>query len=329
MIAWQASGVKSVLVSGADAFLSERACARVLKQARSADPTAERHEIPAGTESAANDIAMACGPTLFGDGAIVVVDGVEDADDITQRAVLSVLDERPEGVTLVLLHGGGVKARGFIDKLKKLVDDVIVVERPKGRALDEFVAQEFSTAKRKVTAAAVSALRAAVGDDLRSLASAVSQLAADVESDPIDVRDVEQYHEGQAGATTWAISDAIWDGRTVPALVALRWALEADPNAGPAVVATAAGALRSLVRLAGAPPGMSDADVAREIGAQPWKLRSLRDQLRRWKPAALADAAVLLAALDAQMKGGDGVGLDPTQKQVVLETTLLRIARSR
>jgi hypothetical protein len=29
------------------------------------------------------------------------------------------------------------------------------------------------------------------------------------------------------------------------------------------------------------------------------------------------------------MKGGDGVGLDPVQKQVVLETTLLRIARSR
>ena len=30
-----------------------------------------------------------------------------------------------------------------------------------------------------------------------------------------------------------------------------------------------------------------------------------------------------------RMKGGDGIGLDPVQKQVVLETTLLRIARSR
>ena len=319
----------SVLISGAETFLAERACMRAVKQARAADSGAERHEIIAGSDSAANDIAMACGPTLFGDGAIVVVDGVEDADDITQRAIMSVLDERPDGVALILLHGGGVKGRGFVDKLKKAVDDVVTVERPKGRAIDDFVAVEFSALKRKVTAGAISTLRAAVGDDLRALASAVSQLASDVESNPIDVSDVEQYHDGQAGATTWAISDAIWDGRTVPALVALRWALDADPNAGPAVVATAAGALRSLVRLAGAPPGMSDADVAREIGAQPWKLRALRDQLRRWKPAALADAAVLLAALDAQMKGGDGVGLDPTQKQVVLETTLLRIARSR
>ena len=74
---------------------------------------------------------------------------------------------------------------------------------------------------------------------------------------------------------------------------------------------------------------MSDADVAREIGAQPWKLRTLREQLGRWKPAALADAAVLLATLDAQVKGGAGFGLDPVQKQVALETTLLRIARSR
>lgn len=321
--------MKTALVTGNEPFLAERACARLIKQARAADPGAERHEIPAGSDSAASDIAMACGPTLFGDGAIVVVDGVEDADDITQRALLSLLEEDPEGVFLVLLHGGGVKGRGFVDKLKKVVGDVIAVEKPKGRGFDDFIAGEFASHKRKVTAAAISTLRAAVGDDLRALASAVSQLAADIESEPIDAVDVEQYHEGQAGATTWAISDAIWEGRTVPALIALRWALDADPNAGPAVVSAAAGALRSLVRLAGAPPGMGDADVAREIGAQPWKLRTLRDQLRRWKPGSLADAAVLLASLDAQMKGGDGVGLDPAQKQVVLETTLLRIARSR
>ena len=328
-MAWQATDVKSALVTGGESYLAERACARLVKQARGVDPAAERHEIAAGSETAANDIAMACGPTLFGDGAIVVVDGVEDADDITQRAILSVIDEDPDGVFLILLHGGGVKGRGFIDKLKKVVQDVVTVEKPKGRAVDDFIAAEFSRHKRKITGNAVSTLRAAIGDNIRSLASAVSQLASDVESDPIDGVDVEQYHEGQAGATTWAISDAIWEGRAVPALIALRWALDSDPNVGPAVVSSAAGALRSLVRLAGAPPGMSDADLARDIGAQPWKLRTLRDQLRRWKPSALADAAVLLATLDAQMKGGDGVGLDPSQKQVVLETTLLRIARSR
>lgn len=321
--------MKSALVTGSEPFLAERACARLIKQARHADPSAERHEIVAGTEAAAQDIAMACGPTLFGDGAIVVIDGVEHADDIVQRAIFSVLEEAPDGVFLILLHGGGVKGRGFVDKLKKAVDDVIAVEKPKGRAIDDFIASEFTSHKRKATVQAVSTLRAAIGDDIRALASAVSQLASDVTSDPIDGPDVEQYHEGQAGATTWAISDAIWEGRTVPALVALRWALDSDPNIGPAVVSSAAGALRSLVRLAGAPPGMSEADLAREIGAQPWKLRTLRDQLRRWKPGALAEAAVLLATLDAQMKGGDGVGLDPSQKQVVLETTLLKIARSR
>ena len=321
--------MKTALVSGGEALLAERACAHLLKQARHSDPEAQRHDIVAGNESAANDIAMACGPTLFGDGSIVVVDGVENADDITQRAILSVIEEDPDGVWLILMHGGGVKGRGFVDKLKKAVHDVITVEKPKGRAIDDFIATEFTHHKRRATAAAVNTLRAAIGDDIRELASAVSQLAADVESDPIDAADVEQYHEGQASATTWAISDAIWEGRAVPALIALRWALDSDPNVGPAVVSSAAGALRSLVRLAGAPPGMSDADLARDIGAQPWKLRTLRDQLRRWKPAALADAAVLLASLDAKMKGGDGVGLDPAQKQVVLETTLLRIARSR
>lgn len=321
--------MQSYLVTGAEAFLAERACFRLIKAARAADPTAERQEVVAGSESAAGDLGMACGPTLFGDGAIVLLDGIEDAGDDVQATVLALLAESPDHVTLVMVHGGGVKARGFIDKVKKAVDEVITVEKPKGRGVDDFIAAEFASHKRKYTGAAIATLRAAVGDDARALASAVSQLAADVESNPIDVSDVEQYHEGVAGASAFAISDAVWEGRAVPALIALRWALDSDPGFGPAVVSSAAGALRSLVRLAGAPPGMSDADLAREIGAQPWKLRTLRDQLRRWKPGTLADAAVLLATLDAQMKGGDGVGLDPVQKQVVLETTLLRIARSR
>lgn len=272
---------------------------------------------------------MACGPTLFGDGAIVVIEGVEHADDAAQQALLAVLTERPDGVVIIGLHGGGVKARGFIDKCKKLVDEVLAAEKPKGRGFDEFIAGEFAGHKRKVTAGAVNTLRAAVGDDTRALASAVSQLATDVESDPIDVADVEQYHAGVSGASAYTISDAVWDGKAVPALIALRWALDSDPNFGPAVVASAAAALRSLVRLAGTVPGMSDADVAKEIGAPPWKIRTLREQLRRWKPATLADAAVILATLDAQVKGGTGVGLDPVQKQVALETALLRIARSR
>lgn len=321
--------MQSYLVTGAEAFLAERACFRLVKAARAADPTAERQEIVAGSDSAAGDLAMACGPTLFGDGAIVLLDGIEDAADDVQSTVLALLAESPEHVTLVMVHGGGVKGRGFVDKVKKAVDEVIVVEKPKGRAVDDFIASEFASHKRKVTGQAITTLRAAIGDDARALASAVSQLAADVESNPIDVADVEQYHEGVAGASAFAISDAVWEGRAVPALIALRWALDSDPAFGPAVVSSAAGALRSLVRLAGAPPGMSDTDLAREIGAQPWKLRTLREQLRKWRPGTLADAAVLLATLDAQMKGGDGVGLDPVQKQVVLETTLLRIARSR
>ena len=321
--------MKSFVISGTDTFLAERAASRLVKRARSADPGAERQEIVAASESASGDIAMACGPTLFGDGAIVVVDGIEDADPATQQVILDLLAESPDGVVLILLHGGGVKARGFVDKCKKAADEVIAADKPKGRAVDDFIAAEFAGHKRRTTAAAVAVLRAAIGDDTRAIASAVSQLATDVESDPIDGSDVEQYHAGVAGASAFTISDAVWEGRTVPALVALRWALDADPNFGPAVVASAAGALRSLVRLAGAPPGMSDADLAREIGAQPWKLRTLREQLRRWKPAALADAAVLLATLDAQVKGGAGFGLDPVQKQVALETTLLRIARSR
>lgn len=201
--------MKSYLVTGAEAFLAERACLRIVKAARAADPTAERHEISAGAEGASGDLSLACGPTLFGDGAIVLLDAVEDAAEDLQRVVLELIEESPEHVALILVHGGGVKARGFIDKCKKVVDEVIAVEKPKGRAVDDFIASEFASHRRKATSAAIGALRAAIGDDARALASAVSQLAADVQSDPIDVSDVEQYHEGVAGASAFAISDAV------------------------------------------------------------------------------------------------------------------------
>jgi hypothetical protein len=60
----------------------------------------------------------------------------------------------------------------------------------------------------------------------------------------------------------------------------------------------------------------------------------LRDQVRRWRPTELADAALLLTKADAALKAGeiDALGtitvLDPVQRQALLERTLLSIARS-
>jgi len=317
----------ATLVVGSESFLAERAVSAVMSAARKADPDVERHDIDLGAEGALGALMEAVSPTLFGGGVVLVASGLESADPAALEGLLGALASPEPGVSIVVLHPGGAKGKAALESVRKSGVNEVAADKLKSRALDDFVVHEFRQHGRKVTSAGVSALRAAVGDDLRALASAASQLSSDVTADPIGDVEVGSYYEGVAGASAFAVSDAVWDADPTRVLTTLRWALSADPGFGPAVVATVAGSLRSLLRLAGAPAGMSDAELAREVGAPPWKLSALRSQLRRWTPRELADGARLLAQADVAMKGGsDGVGLDPVQKRAMLERTLLTIA---
>lgn len=323
-----------VLIAGAEDFLADREVLKRFREARKAEPMIERRDIEAASESAAGDFVDACSPGLFGDAALVVVDGVEQADDELQKEILALIADSSATTAVLLVQRGLVKGRGFIDKIKKSSAETVQFEKPKGKAFDDFIMTEFKLHKRKIAADALKILRDAVGDDLRALSGAISQLASDVEADPITAEAVAEYYEGMAGVSGFSIADAVFEGRSVAALVALRWAIERDPNVGPAVVATAANTLRSLVAVGTAAGGESDAAIASQAGVPPWKVRSLREQSRRWRPAQLADAALLLTRADAALKGGeiDALGgveiLDPLQRQALLERTLLTIARS-
>ena len=317
----------ATLVIGPEQFLAERAVAGVVSAARKADPDTERHDLDLAGDGALGQFLEAVSPTLFGGGIVLVATAIESAEPAVLDAVLRAVDEREDGVRLVLLHPGGVRGKAALERLRAAGVAEVAADKLKGRAIDDFVAAEFRRHRRATTSGAVAALRASVGDDLRALASAASQLSSDVDGDPIGEAEVADYYDGVAGASGFAVSDAVWNADPIGALVALRWALSADPGFGPAVVATVAAALRSLLRLAGAPAGMSDSELAREVGIPPWKLSSVRSQLRRWTPRELADAARLLANVDVAMKGGqEGVGLDPVQKRAALERALLTIA---
>ena len=322
-----------VFLAGGEDFLAEREVLRIVRALRTIDPALERRDVDASSDSAHFDFQDAVAPSLFGESAVVVVDNVEQATEQLQELLLDLIARGNDDQKVLLIQRGLQKGRSFVEKLKKSPAETLQFEKPKGRAFDDFISAEFKLNKRKVTPDALKSLRAAVGDDLRALASAISQLCSDLDSNPIEAADVDKYYEGMAGVATYTISDAVFDGRTVAALTALRWAIEREPNIGPAVVATAASALRALVSVASAPSGLPEGELARQAGVPPWKIRGLRDQARRWRPAELADAALLLAKADAALKAGeiDALGgitvLDPVQRQALLERTLLSIAR--
>ncbi len=181
----------------------------------------------------------------------------------------------------------------------------------------------------------LTALYDAIGQDLGLLVGAVSQLVSDVDANPITADDVHHYFAGVADVSGFTIADAVWERRYAEALRTLRQAmLTADAGrVGPSTVSSLASGLRTLVRVGGMPPGASEADVAREAGVPPWKVKTLRRQWSRWSgdQRRLAASVVALADADGAMKGGvrEGTSLDTEQKLLALEILVARTAAGR
>jgi len=64
-----------------------------------------------------------------------------------------------------------------------------------------------------------------------------------------------------------------------------------------------AASARSLARYLGAARGARDADLARDLGVPPWKVRTVRDQSRSWSSEGIAAAVRAVAVADADIKG--------------------------
>jgi DNA polymerase-3 subunit delta len=184
-----------------------------------------------------------------------------------------------------------------------------------------FVREEFRAAHRRVDDSGVRALIDAVGSDLRELASACAQLVADT-TGAVDQSVVARYYRGRAEASGFAVADRAMEGRLAEALELLRWALAVGVS--PVLITSA---LAQGVRLAGrvgaAPRGQSAAALAAEVGAPPWRIDKVRQQLRGWTPAGIAQALAAVAEADAQVKG------EGTNPGYALEVAIRMIVSSR
>lgn len=314
------------LAIGSETLLVDRAVLRVSAAVRATDPSAQRTVISGGDEDAAHELREATAPNLFGDGGVVVLTGIDAADDRLGAALRAIIDDLPDSVYLVITHPGGMKGKALLDALRAADADVVdCAPVRKGGKTVEFISREFAAHKRKVTAPAVAALYESIGQDLGLLAGAVSQLVSDVDANPIDVDDVRHYFEGVAEVSGFTISDAVWERKYVEALRLLRQAMMSSDQGrvGPMTVASLASGLRSLVRVGGMPPGTSQGVIAKEAGIPPWKIDVLRRQWAKWSgdQRRLAAAVVALADADAAMKGGvrEGSSLDAEQKFLALE----------
>jgi len=310
------------LITGPEEFLGERAVARVRAAVRRHDAEAELSETGADSLTMAT-LGELAAPSLFSSTRCVVVRRLEDLPEESVAGLLDYAAAPAEDVALVLVHGGGQKGSGVLTRLRK-VETVVEVRSASLSARDfpKFVADELRGLKVRIDADAADFLVQAVGQDLRGLSAAASQLANDFAGQPITTEMVKRYFGGRAEAKSFAVADHALNGRAAQALEELRWAL--DRGTAPVLVTSAvAGSLRSLARLKGAPRGMRNADLMREVGVPSWKLDQLRRQGHGWEDDGLGRAIRVVARADADIKGRAS---DPGY---ALEKMVLDVVRSR
>jgi DNA polymerase III subunit delta len=256
---------------------------------------------------------------------VVVVRAAQNASkDVAAELARYARNPAPD-VVLVLTHAGGAKGKELLAATRG--SGARVIECPKVTRFAErldFIRSEFRRAGARADDGAARALLDAVGSDLRELAAACDQLAADAQDagGGIDETVVARYYRGRAEATGFTVADRAVEGHLAQALEQLRWALATGVS--PVLICSAlAQGVRLLGRVGSAPRGASSASLAAEVGAPPWKIDRVRQQLRGWHPDGIARALHAVAEADAQVKG------EAVSAAYALERAIRRIVAAR
>jgi DNA polymerase-3 subunit delta len=284
--------VPVTVIVGEEDFLVERAAAEIVSAAGAADT---RRMLAA--ELVPGELAGLTSPSLFGGGTAIVIGSVQDAArDVAAELIGYAQSPEPE-VTLVLTHAGGAKGRAILAALASA--GAARVDCPAVRRFGErmdFLRGELRRAGRRADEPGLRALLEAVGTDLRELAAACSQLAADT-TGVISEEIVTRYYRGRAEATGFTVADRAFEGRLADALEQLRWALATGVS--PVLISSAlAQGVRALGQV-----GSARQAGGQELGMPPWKIDRVRDQLRGWTPEGVARAHAVITQTDAMVKG--------------------------
>ncbi|NBE84586.1 DNA polymerase III subunit delta [Micromonospora rubida] len=309
-----------LLVLGDEELLATRAVAETVARARDVDPEVDVREYQAGALTV-GEIAEMLSPSLFGGRRVLVLRSGQDARKDLAAALLAYAKNPDPDVQLVVLHLGGAKGKAFADGLRAAGATVVPAAKLKGhRERVAFVRDEIRRAGGKCTDDAAEALIAAVGNDMRELAAACSQLIADTDG-RIGADTVARYYKGRVEVSGFTVADATLIGDVPAALEALRWALHVGVDPVPIADALADG-VRTVARVAAAGRG-DPYQLAGTLGMPAWKVKSAQQRARGWTPEGLVQAMRAAAECNAAVKGGSD------DRAYALERAVFSVAAAR
>ena len=299
------------LVLGEDDFLAERATKAIVA---AAGEGVEVTTLRAGDVSE-GEIAIATSPSLFAEERVVVVKHAELAGKEPTEILLKACVDPAPGITLVIEHTGGGRQKAMVAKFSKAAE-VHKADPLKDNERRSWLMEEFRRHGARPTPDVAAAVLESVGSDLRELASAVSQLVSDTEGE-LTVESVRDYYVGVAEVAGFDIADQAVAGRADRALASTRRALQlgTSPVSISAALARKVGDIAKLHGVRGNPD-----QLARTVGMHPYVAKKTMQVARQWSGDAVSHAVIIVADLDAEVKGQGG---DP---QFALENAVRRIA---
>ena len=313
------------LVTGKEEFLNERTVQAVRAAVRAHDPEAELSETRAGDLTLAT-LGELAAPSLFSSIRCVVVRDLEDLPEASVDGLLDYAAAPAEDVALVLVHGGGVRGSRDADQAAQGGrGDGGQVGRAQGLGVRGLRDGRGPLARRPDRQGGRRGPGEAVGQDLRSLAAAADQLSHDADGA------ARHRGGGEALLRRPGRGEVVRDRRR---------RLPRTQPGGARGAALGAGDRRAVdlrhlrVRRFGARPGplpsaaknVREADLAREVGVPPWKLKDIKAQAHGWTDHGLARAIRAVAQADADIKGAAS-DASYTLERLVLTITGLRAAQ--
>ena len=317
------------LITGSDRPKVETAVARL----RARFDAAATEIVSAQELSGAEAAALCNAGSLFGDGRLVLVEGVDGRRNAERRLVnawkaadVKAVEEylaSPAPGTVLALVAEELKKDSPLGKACAKAGGVLAFDVVKKR-LDAWVAERFKAANVRAEPEACAALVQLVGEDLHQLASEIDKLALWAGDEPIGQREVEQLVAPVAETPTFELTDA-WaardTGRTLGATETI-FEREGRPRRDTAPrLAGALGNHLAFVRRCGrlAAQGVRPRDAAGTLKRHPFYVEKVFAQAASFSEHELADATVRLARLDHALKGGSRIAPDLELQRALID----------
>ncbi|MFT4043846.1 MAG: DNA polymerase III subunit delta [Gordonia sp. (in: high G+C Gram-positive bacteria)] len=289
------------LLIGDDDFLTGRVISKVTGELSAhAGTDVPVTRVRAGDVSQ-HELAELLSPSLFAEERAVVIESAADAGKEPAALISQAARELPEGITLMVIHSGGGRAKSMVGDLRKLgaIEHECTAPRWPSERMD-FVRKEFQSLRVKVSNDVIEQIVDGVGSQLRELAAACSQLVADT-GGKIDLDAVRLYYQGRPEVTGFEVADKAVTGDRAGALESLAWALH---HGVPRVLL--ADALAEAVHAIARVRAMGSVDqyaAASALGMPPRRVKNVQAQARAWDSDSIARAIVVVAALNGDVKG--------------------------